>query len=228
MLGSVKKYTSKILLGLAVIALGISQTTKAQTIEVLAGNTLNGAMNGVILGGATMALQNSDDFAPVRIGVGLGTLYGIGIGVYDITRTSPGEQLYISGMFNDGTNTSIIVLLDTFYGAAAGAIIATSFTLIAKEPILDGLQYGASAGAWVGFGFGIFDAFVLAKKPTEMQSYTSPQNDVNGLVTFKNNSSNIKAGLLSPGYSTHTLIGNKSVKLKHSLNLELLNLKISL
>jgi len=36
--------------------------------------------------------------------------------------------------------------------------------LVANEPITQGLQYGAGIGAWVGFGFGLFDTFVLAKR----------------------------------------------------------------
>ncbi|MEX0857288.1 MAG: hypothetical protein WD016_04035, partial [Balneolaceae bacterium] len=56
------------------------QKAHSQTIELLAGNTLNGAMNGTLLGGATMAVTNNTDFAPLRVGVGLGTLYGIGMG----------------------------------------------------------------------------------------------------------------------------------------------------
>ena len=226
MLEKFKIHFSTALLLSLFITFSVNQDTKAQTIEILAGNTFNGAMNGAILGGATMGLQNSDNFDPVRIGVGLGTLYGIGVGIYDLARVSPGEQLYVSGMFNDGTNTSIIVLLDTFYGAATGAIISTAVTLITKEPILDGLQYGTSAGAWIGFGFGIFDAFVLSKKLGATQAYASPSTDVNGFITLKGSNSNIQAGFLSPGYSSHAAISNETIKLKHSLNLEVLNLKV--
>lgn len=225
---AIKNYSIIFFFGLLILSFGFSEQAKAQTIKVVGSNALNGTMNGVILGGATMALQNSDDFAPVRIGIGLGALYGIGIGVYDVTRTSSGEQLIVSGLFNDGTNTSIIVLLDTFYGAAAGAIIATSVTLIAKEPVLNGLQYGSSAGAWIGFGFGIFDAFVLSKKATNTQSYASSSKSVNGLITLEDSSSKIQAGFLAPGYTTLTSINKKSIQLEHSFKLDVLNLRINL
>src|SRR5699024_5954890 len=95
----------------------IPQTTKAQSIKLVGQNTLNGAITGALLGGATMALQNSDDFAPLRVGVGVGTLYGIGLGIIDISRISKGQQFYLSGAFNDATNSAVIPLLDTLYGA---------------------------------------------------------------------------------------------------------------
>src|SRR5699024_12196882 len=82
-----------------------------------------------LLGGATMALQNSDDFAPLRVGVGVGTLYGIGLGIIDISRISKAQKFYLSGAFNDATNSAVIPLLDTLYGAAGGALIASSVAL---------------------------------------------------------------------------------------------------
>lgn len=159
-----------------------TQQSNAQTIELLAGNTLNGAMEGVILGGASMALANSDSFHPLRVGLGLGTLYGIGMGGFDIAK-GEGNEILVSGLFNDGNNSSIIVLLDTFYGAAAGAVIVTSIMLVANEPLLDGLQYGAGIGAWVGFGFGVFDTFILAKRTTSpLVSVAIPNKNANGIV----------------------------------------------
>lgn len=159
-----------------------SSTIQAQTVQLLAGNTLNGAMNGTLLGGASMAIANNDDFYPLQVGLGLGTLYGIGMGGYDITKGG-GKEILVSGLFNDGNNSSIIVLLDTFYGAAAGSIIVTSIMLVANEPLIDGLQYGAGIGAWVGFGFGIFDSFVLAKTTTSpLAGLHQPTNNASGLV----------------------------------------------
>lgn len=177
-----KKLTFCLLFALF-LSISFPSITKAQTIKLLAGNSLNGAMNGVILGGASMALANTSDFdAPLRVGLGLGTLYGIGMGGYDIT-TGKGNEILVSGLFNDGNNSSIIVLLDTFYGAAAGSIIVTAVMLVANEPIVDGLQYGAGIGAWVGFGFGVFDTFVLAKRTTSpLSSLYTPNNNANGFV----------------------------------------------
>src|SRR5690606_890679 len=87
---------------------------RAQTPQVLAGNLLNGALTGTMLGAATMGLQNSDDFSALRIGVGAGILGGAATAVYDLATLPRGEQLYVSGVFNDGYNSSILILLDTF------------------------------------------------------------------------------------------------------------------
>ena len=139
----------------------------AQTINTLGENTLNGALTGTLLGGASMALTNDTDFYPLQVGLGLGTLYGLGIGAFDLLKTG-GNPTIVSGIFNNGNNSTIIVLLDTFYGAAAGAVVATSVMLVANEPLVQGLQYGAGAGAIAGFGFGLFDTFVLANRSTAL------------------------------------------------------------
>jgi len=181
---------SIIFTALLFLSINTFSTTQAQTVELLAGNTLNGAVQGTLLGGASMALSNSNDFAALRVGVGLGTLYGIGMGAYDIS-TSGGREVLVSGLFNDGNNSSIIVLLDTFYGAALGSIVVVAVTLVANEPITTGLQYGAGIGAWSGFGFGIFDAFVLADRTTSPIAMTNRNNSASGLVgiSFENNAS---------------------------------------
>ena len=139
----------------------------AQTINTLGENTLNGAVTGTLLGGASMALTDDTDFYSLRVGLGLGTLYGLGVGAYDLLQTG-GNPGIVSGIFNDGRNSTIIVLLDTFYGAAAGAVVATSVMLVANEPLVQGLQYGTGAGAIAGFGFGLFDTFVLANRSTTL------------------------------------------------------------
>ena len=160
----------------------------AQTINTLGENTLNGALTGTLLGGASMALTNDTDFYPLQVGLGLGTLYGLGVGAYDLLKTG-GNPTVVSGIFNDGNNSTIIVLLDTFYGAAAGAVVATSVMLVANEPLVQGLQYGAGTGAIAGFGFGLFDTFVLADRSTALAfmqpaTYEIPVQD-NGLWQLK-------------------------------------------
>lgn len=218
-----------LLLLIVIFAGGILNTPKAQTIELLAGNTLNGAMNGVLLGGATMALQDSDQFGPVRIGLGAGTLYGIGMGVRDISQTEKGQQFYISGTFNDGTNTSILVLLDTIYGAAGGAIIASSVSLILQDPLTDALQYGSGIGAWAGFGFGLFDAFILAEGPNYSQSSASVQRQsVNGFITYSNASQSVEVGMISPQVFTQKKLTRTSVKTTYNTSLNVVQLKINL
>ncbi|MEX2478622.1 MAG: hypothetical protein WD357_09315 [Gracilimonas sp.] len=202
--------------------LGI-QKAEAQTIELLAGNTLNGTVNGTLLGGATMALNNNPDFAPLRVGVGLGTLYGIGVGAYDVV-SSGGQQLVVSGLFNDGNNTSIIVLLDTFYGAAAGAVIASSIMLIAEEPLIDGLKYGSATGAWVGFGVGVIDAFVLAERvtPSVASLNNNNRNVADGLVGIQLNQKN-SIGLISPSMTSTYKVDESNLYQQFNPTLNLVN-----
>ncbi len=200
--------------------------SKAQTVELLAGNTLNGAMNGTILGGASMALANSDDFYPLQVGLGLGTLYGIGMGGYDIVQ-GQGQEILVSGLFNDGSNSSIIVLLDTFYGAAAGAVVVTSIMLVANEPLVDGLQYGAGIGAWVGFGFGVFDTFFLAKRTSaSIASLPVPSNNASGIVgvDFENGTS---LGLIQPSLFQSLDFTSYDINLNVQAKIDLVNFRIN-
>lgn len=140
-----------------------SYQSKAQSLELIGGNIVNGAVTGTILGTAVMGLQNSNDFTPFRIGLGAGILGGSGLAVYDIATLPRGQQFFKSGVFNDGNNSSIIILLDTLYGAGLGAALGSAVVLIGNNSLVDGLQYGASAGAWAGFGFGIVDSFILSE-----------------------------------------------------------------
>lgn len=142
----------------------------SQTQEILGGNLLNGAINGSILGAAAMGLQNSDDFSPLRIGLGSGILYGVGLAAWDTSQRPESGDLVVRGTFNQGRNSSVIILLDTMYGAAGGALIGMAGMLIADQPISNGLQYGASSGAWAGFAFGLVDRFILAERNRSVAS----------------------------------------------------------
>lgn len=222
-----KKY---LLLFLLILFTGsiYNSSASGQSVELLAGNTLNGAMNGVVLGGATMALQNSDEFEPLRVGLGAGTLYGIGLGVYDVTQTQKGQQFYISGTFNDGTNTSILVLLDTFYGAAGGALIASSISLIIQEPVVDALQYGSGIGAWAGFGFGLIDAFILAEGPSPSESVTpGGLNSVSGLLTYSNSTQSVKVGMINPELITQKQLTQSTLRINYNASVNVVNLKVN-
>jgi len=163
-------FMKKLFLPVLIIIFALSLTTKTataqnQTVELLGGNVLNGAVTGTLLGVSVMGLQNnSNDFAPLRIGLGAGIIGGAGIAAYDIITLPQDQQFFISGLFNDGNNSSIIVLLDTMYGAATGAVLGTALMLIQNKPIVDGIQYGGSAGAWAGFGVGLIDAFLLSER----------------------------------------------------------------
>ncbi|WP_234573459.1 hypothetical protein [Rhodohalobacter sp. 614A] len=149
---------------LGIVFFNSYSSSKAQSIELIGGNLLNGAVTGSILGVATMGLQNSNDFAPLRIGLGAGIVGGTAIAIYDVSTLPKGQQFFISGLFNDGTNSSIIILLDTLYGATVGAALGSAIMLIGNQSLLDGLQYGSSIGAFAGFGLGLVDSFVLAQK----------------------------------------------------------------
>lgn len=219
-----KKAFLSVLLGLLISIFNFSQSN-AQTVELLAGNTLNGAVQGTLLGGASMALTNSNDFAALRIGVGLGTLYGIGMGAYDIT-SGGGQEVLVSGLFNDGNNSSIIVLLDTFYGAALGSIVVVAVTLVANEPIVTGLQYGAGIGAWAGFGFGIFDTLILAERTYAPIASAATSNNASGLIgiAFENNTS---LGFVNPTLIQTTSFSTSDVTSRITPAVEMLNFRIN-
>ncbi|NBC27045.1 MAG: hypothetical protein GVY08_09305 [Bacteroidetes bacterium] len=167
--------------------------THAQSAEVIGGNMLNGAVTGTILGAATMGLQDNTDFAPLRIGLGAGIIAGTGIAIYDIGTLPKGQQMYISGLFNDGTNSSILILLDTVYGAAVGAALGSAFMLVTNEPLVEGLQYGSSLGAWSGFAVGLFDSFFFAERNRD---FISSKWTDNGLFSYQNK--RISLSLIEP------------------------------
>ena len=201
-------------------------SSQAQSIEILGGNTLNGVIQGTALGSATMALANSTDFAPLRVGVGLGIIYGVGVGVYDL-NTAGTQSLLVRGTFNNGDNTTIIVLLDTIYGAVAGAVIVTAGTLVANEPIVTGLQYGAGIGAWLGFGFGIFDAFVLSKRePGGVIAGNRSTTTPSGLLTFTSKKRNMGIGLVSPSINQRVFLDQQNLRSSLNFGVDVLKLNI--
>ena len=165
-----KKNFFLFLSSLLLLASLLTEKTKAQTIELLGGNLLNGTVTGSFLGAATMGLRNSSDFDPLRIGLGAGIIGGAGIAIYDVATLPKGQQFFISGTFNDGNNTSIILLLDTFYGAAGGAAIGTAVILLSGDAFSDGIRIGSGVGAWTGFAFGIADAFFLSERNRDLTS----------------------------------------------------------
>ncbi|MDZ7718465.1 MAG: hypothetical protein U5K72_06585 [Balneolaceae bacterium] len=168
--------------------------SQAQSARLIGENMLNGALTGTILGTATMGLQNSNDFTPLRIGLGSGIIAGTGLAIYDVSTLPKGQQFFISGLFNDGTNSSIIILLDTIYGAGVGAALGSAVMLIGNESILDGLQYGASIGAWSGFGVGLVDSFIIAERNDDFVS----NQLLNRSSLFQVDGENTSLSLLQP------------------------------
>lgn len=202
------KNISLLTLLLLFMTVTLTEKSNAQTGALLGGNVLNGALTGTALGAATMGLQNSNDFAPLRVGLGAGILAGAGVAVYDIVTLPQGQEFFISGMFNDGNNSSIIILLDTFYGAAGGAILGSAVMLIGNKPIVDGLQYGSSIGAWTGFGLGLFDSFFYAERNSDFIS--SNILNRNSLIEIDNN--NFKVGLISPDLVSQLSLNSDQLK----------------
>lgn len=205
-----KRILPKIALCLLVlISFVCHQSAKGQTTELLAGNVLNGAVTGTILGTGIMGLQNSDDFSPLRVGLGAGILGGAGFALYDVTTLPKGQQFFISGVFNDGNNSSILILLDTLYGVGGGAVLGTAVMLIRDKPLLEGLQYGGSAGAWAGFGFGLIDAFVLAERNNDF--IAQKISGRSGLIEY--DMGMLDVALLQPELYQQTIFGNNSLSM---------------
>lgn len=144
------------------LALVLTAGLQAQGLQTLAGSTLVGSANGALLGIGTMALANTSHTGAVRVGIGTGTLYGLGIGAYDITAREIGMGYRVEGMFNSANYSAMIVLLDTFYGGVTGAIVGTALQLMADKPLIDGIQYGSGVGLWGGFVFGLADVFLFS------------------------------------------------------------------
>lgn len=168
----------------------IQSRSQAQSVELIGGNVLNGAITGSILGVAIMGLNDTSDFNALRIGLGSGILFGTGIAIYDVATVPRGQRFFISGLMNDGENSSIIVLLDTVYGAGVGMALGSAFALIGNYPITDALQYGASSGAWIGFGFGLVDAFILAERNRDFIGSNVLVRD--SLISFQSTGSTLK------------------------------------
>lgn len=168
------------------------QKAGAQGLRIIAANTAMGALNGAMLGGAGMALTNSDDWRPLRFGVGFGTIAGLGLGIYDFSQ-SQGGVYTIDGVFNQANYTSQIILMDTFYGAVIGSLVGMAVTLIMDEKVIYGLQYGVGAGTWAGFGFGLVDAFAISRGPAGFQyeefgDYSSAPSGQSGMIQMQVNS----------------------------------------
>lgn len=230
-----KKITA-LLLG--VLLFGFQPATKlaAQSVQILSSNAVNGAINGVVLGGASMFLtdkkvnapfnKNLEDLYALQVGLGLGTLYGVGMGAYDVV-TGEGRQILVSGFFNDGNNSSIIVLMDTFYGAAAGGLISLSLSLVSNEPVIDSMQYGIGIGAFVGFGFGIFDTFVIANRSSEsvaMNTFVPETAEGIASISFENGAS---FGLINPTILNQVELSNSSFGVSLNPAVEVINFRIN-
>lgn len=230
-----RKYTA-LLLGVLVCIGTLSNPVQAQSVQIFSSNALNGAINGVVLGGAQMFLtdkkvnapfnKNLEDLYALQVGLGIGTLYGVGMGGYDVV-SGEGREILVSGFFNDGDNSSIIVLMDTFYGAASGGLIAMSLSLVSNDPIVDATKYGLGLGAFIGFGFGVIDTFIIAERSSEPMSmvYQTPQN-AEGLasITFDNGTS---LGIINPSITSSLELTSNNFSQVYRPSVDLVNLRVN-
>ncbi|MCC5927543.1 MAG: hypothetical protein JJU41_13400 [Bacteroidetes bacterium] len=214
------------------IALGliIPSLAQSQALKVAAGNTLIGTANGALIGLSVMGLQNSSDITPIRFGVGAGTLFGLGVGIYDVSRLDGLGMYYVDGLFNSSEYSALIVLLDTGYGTVTGAILGMAIGLMANENILTFMQYGASAGAIAGFTFGLVDAFYLSSTPSfHVQSESLINKPVEGLVSLnykRNTSTTVDIGLIHPQIAGIPSFRNEAMHLSYEPTLQLMHLRI--
>lgn len=215
-----------ILLLILILAWLLPERSEGQALELIGGNTLNGAITGTALGAATMSLNHSEDFKYLRIGLGMGILGGTAVAIYDITTLPQGQQFYISGIMNDGYNSSIIILLDTIYGAATGTVLGAGISLIAERPILEGIRYGSSIGAWGGFGIGLLDAFVIADRNRDLMGLSDILNRETLIRMDAGNNSQI--GLIKPATLIRKEIRSGDLRTSFTPVLQLVSYRIHL
>lgn len=179
------------------------QPVQSQSLRIVSINTFNGAITGTALGGATIALQNEYDEYPLRFGLGLGTILGLGTGFYDLSRSTADYGYHVSGLISSANASGTIILLDTFYGAATGSIVGMAISLMSRDSdILKGLQYGSGAGAWIGFAFGLVDAFAISTAGNYESFYDEyarrPSTPPTGLVEIRSANDQYTLGFLDP------------------------------
>jgi len=196
----------------------ITSGVNGQGLQSLASNTLMGTANGTLLGLATMALTDNPDWAPIRIGVGMGTLYGLGVGIYDVSVYEVGSGYRVQGMFNSTNYTSMIVLLDTFYGGVTGGVVGTAMALMVNKPLVKGLQYGTGAGLWGGFAFGLVDAFYFSSAGA---GSLNPSLELNA-------GESTTVSFLQPNLHTSPLVSNGQMAITHEIGLDIAKVTIRL
>ena len=189
------------------ILLAFYRPAESQALRIVAVNTFTGAVTGATLGGATMALQNKSDvdYYPLRFGIGMGTIMGVGTGFYDWAHAT-GDGFYVDGAISSTSSTGTLILLDTFYGAATGAIVGTAVSLMTESRVVKGVQFGSATGAWVGFTFGLFDAFVLSSQSgydSFYDDFAGSASDMRnhsaaGLIQLQDHSNRFSVGLINP------------------------------
>lgn len=139
----------------------------AQPVKTMIQSVVNGASTGAVVSTGAWLAENDGDplkFDQIAFGIGAGILGGIGSGLLDVVQSEGKSSYALKGTFNISRNRAGIILMDTFYGAGAGLILSGAFTLMAEDKNWSGLREGMGVGTWFGFGFGMVDAFILAKQ----------------------------------------------------------------
>lgn len=219
--------TAKILF-VTVLVLLIHTLAHSQSIKVVAGSTLAGAANGALIGLGVIGLQNDADLTPLRVGVGVGTLYGIGMGIYDVAEMGTGSDFYqVEGVFNTADYSSIIVLLDTFYGGVAGSIVGVAISLIVDSPLREGIRVGGGIGVIGGFGFGLIDALSLSHRSGTFDPNLASDRLAPGLINIVG-SDNINIGLFNPSFTTNPYLekGTERFRTRVSQTVEIATLRV--
>lgn len=196
---------------------------QSPAVQLAGGNVLNGTLTGTMLGAATMALNNDKDISPLRIGIGSGVLGGFAVALYDVVSLPAGQEFFISGVFNDGRNSTIIILLDTFYGAAGGAILGSAVTLISNSPVVEGLRLGFGIGAWTGFGFGLIDSFVLAERNRDFMASAL----LNRASLFEIEAGSLNIGIAQPSLYQRAVVSSNALSIQVEPVINLISLRKS-
>ena len=195
----------------SLLLLSIVNSGYSQTMKVTAANTGIGAINGALLGLGAMGLSgNSENLSPLRIGVGLGTLYGLGMGVYDVTtHTFNGMTDTKYGMLHASEYSAMIPMFDTVYGGATGAVVGMAVSLINGTSIRKGFVNGGSVGLFGGFLFGLTDVlyFSQTRSNSLFEPGSSRSNDGFVYMSISDNST-LSFGKLNVSVAPVLIAGN--------------------
>ncbi len=218
------RYLSVLIVCLALIFTTVKpEESRAQALNLFAGNTLFGAATGAAIGGASMALANDADLRPLQMGVGFGTIGGVALGAYDVATLSSGMR--VNGLIHSAPMSGTIIFLDTIYGAATGGMLGMAVSLIGDTNIVKGLQYGAGVGAYAGLAFGLVDAFYFGSVGGEYYDYSfaPTSSSGGGILTLYESTSSSFTGISPTVYKQSVLTPGGSVAVTHqSFGLEVL------
>jgi len=221
-----KKRLLTVLLFLSLFFPGIK--SQAQALKVVLSDTFIGTFNGALLGGGTMLLRNNSDLGPMRFGVGFGTLYGLGIGFYDMSKITPNTPYRVNGVVNTAGNSATLILADTFYGGATGTLVGMAVSLMANSQLDEGLRYGAGIGVWSGFAFGIVDALVISKSKYQSKYGHYRLSDATPGIIKVQTGSQTDISFLNPDVIQVKSIRNQLPVASYKLAMNLVNVRVAL